>query len=195
MIIFVKSTDDMKKLFFAAFIAMMLSACGRTPEGACVIEGNVSLPEYGMMYLVGFDGTRIDSTSRADDGGFRFVYADSTSMPEVVVLEFRNPSVAADVMYLPVALEPGHVNVTLGEYIGLSGTPLNDEIKEFFDEMQALSDSFETEISTVEGMKAAYSAFYLRKMQENDGNVFGDYLKLAYARELTVEDLEKLLGE
>lgn len=179
----------------AAVAALLLVACGRTPEGACVIEGNVAVPEYEMMYLVDFDGTPIDSTSRAADGAFRFVYADSTAMPKVVVLEFRNPESAADVMYLPVALEPGQVNVAIGEYIGLSGTPLNDEIKLFFDDMQAVSDRFDEEVSTVEDMKKAYSTFYLQKMLDNDENVFGDYLKMAYARELTPEDLATLLGE
>lgn len=153
------------------------------------------MPEYEMMYIVDYDGTQIDSAARASDGGFRFVYADSTAMPKVVVLEFRNPSVAADVMYLPVALEPGRVNVVLGEYIGLSGTPLNDEIKKFFDDMQAVSDRFGEEVSTVEDMKKAYSAFYLDKMQKNEGNAFGEYLKLAYVRELTPEDLSTLVGE
>lgn len=175
--------------------ALCLISCGGTPEGACVIEGNVQMPEYEMMYIVDYDGTQIDSAARASDGGFRFVYADSTAMPKIVVLEFRNPSVAADVMYLPVALQPGRVNVVLGEYVGLSGTPLNDEIKKFFDDMQAVSDRFGEEVSTVEDMKKAYSAFYLQKMLDNDENVFGDYLKMAYARELTSEDLETLLGE
>ena len=173
----------------------ILFSCSSTPKGACVIEGNVAMPEFGMMYLVDYDGTKIDSASREADGSFRFVYADSTVMPKIVVLEFRNPESEADVMYLPVALETGQVDIVLDEYVDLSGTPLNDEIALFFDDLQAVSDGFSAEISTVEEMRKAYSAFYLGKMLENGDNVFGDYLKLAYARELTSEDLAILLGE
>ena len=187
----------MKKFFSylaAAIVALSVFACKSAPEGACVIEGKVLMSEYKTLCLVDFDGTCIGVAEREGDGSFRFVYAD-TLMPKVVVLEFRNPDVPADVMYLPVALEPGEVNVMVGDYVGISGTPLNDEIKTFFDDMQVLADGFAAQVSTVDDMKKAYSAFYLKKMLENDDNVFGDYLKMAYAIQLTSEDLNTLLRE
>ena len=157
-----------------------------------MIEGKVAMAEYETMYLVDYSGNQLDSAARRGDGSFKFVY-DSDSMPKVVVLEFRNPEVSSDVMYLPVALEPGTVQVEIGKYIGLSGTPLNDSIKKFFDEMQDLSDSFETEIATIDTKVKAFSAFYLKKMIENEDHVLGDYFKLAYARELLPADLAILL--
>lgn len=180
-------------ILVAAAVMLCLSACKSTPDGACVIEGKVTVPEYKTLCLVEFDGTELDNTIRRSDGSFKFVCTDPL-MPRVVVLEFRNPDVPSDILYLPVALEPGKVKVALGEYIGLSGTPLNDEIKKFFDDMQVLADSF-AEVSTVDAMKKAYSAFYLKKILENDDNAFGLYLKFAYASELTHEDLQTLMAE
>ena len=85
--------------------------------------------------------------------------------------------------------------MNIGEYIGIWGTPLNYEIKDFFDDLQALTDEYAENVSTVDQMDAAFSSFYLEKMQENSDNVFGVYLKLAYARELLPEHLQILVDE
>ena len=180
----------MKRIVVFALSIIAIVACNGVPKGACVIDGRVDHPEYQKVYLVDLSGNQLDSAIRMNDGCFSFVYDDL--MPRVVVMEFRNEFSVSDVLYLPVALEPGKVNVAIREHIRLSGTPLNNAIKVFFDEMQTLVDGF-AEISTVEAQKNAYSAFYLRKMQENEDNPFGAYLKLAYMNELTHEDLQKLL--
>ncbi|MGM9736624.1 MAG: hypothetical protein ACI3ZL_09465 [Candidatus Cryptobacteroides sp.] len=142
--------------------------------------------------MVDIAGSVIDSTARASDGGFRFIYDKVQEMPQMVVIEFRNPDSPADRMFLPAALEPGKVRVKIDEYIFIGGTPLNGNIKEFLDGLQSVSDGFEAEVSTVDQMKKAYSAYYLKSMQDNSENVFGDYLKLAYGRELVPSDLEIL---
>ena len=176
---------DMKRLFgFVAVAAAVAAFFSCTPKGACVIDGNVSYPQYETIYMVDIAGEVVDSAARASDGDFRFVYDKVDLMPQMVVLEFRNKDVPADRMYLPVALEPGDVKVNIGEYIGIWGTPLNYEVKDFFDDLQALTDEYAENVSTVDQMDAAFSSFYLEKMQENQDNVFGVYLKLAYAREL-----------
>lgn len=182
----------MKRLVVFFLFVITVVACNGLQKGACVIEGRIDDPEYDKMYLVDFSGNQLDSASRKNDGSFRFVYKEL--MPRVVVMEFRSESDETGVLYLPVALESGKVKVALGEYIHLSGSPLNNTIKRFFDEMQALVDGFE-EISTVEAQKNAYSAFYLKKMQENEDNPFGAYLKLAYLNKLTQQDLQTLLAD
>lgn len=186
--IFVKIYDSMKKIIVILFATLAILSCKSRHDETCVIEGQISNPEYQKIYLVDLTGNHLDSVSRRNDGTFRFVY-DGEVMPRIVVMEFKGAS--AEVMYLPVALEPGKVSISLGEYVRLSGTPLNNAIKKFFDEMQTLVDGFE-EISTVEAKENAYSAFYLRKILENDNNPFGDYLKVAYSCELTPEDIQKL---
>ena len=187
---------DMKRLFgFVAVAAAVAAFFSCTPKGACVIDGNVSYPQYETVYMVDIAGEVVDSAARASDGDFRFVYDKVDLMPQMVVLEFRNKDVPADRMYLPVALEPGDVKVNIGEYIGIWGTPLNYEIKDFFDDLQALTDEYAENVSTVDQMDAAFSSFYLEKMQENQDNVFGVYLKLAYARELLPEHLQILVDE
>ena len=186
----------MKRLFaFVAVAAAVASLFACTPKGACVVNGNVSYPQYETIYMVDIAGAVVDSTSRASDGDFRFVYDKAEGMPQIVVLHFRNKDVPSDRMYLPVALEPGQVEVRIGEYIGIWGTPLNYEIKDFFDELQVLTDEYTQNVATIEQMETAYSNFYRTKMQENEDNVFGVYLKLAYGRELLPSDLEILVNE
>ena len=159
-----------------------------------MVNGNVSLSQYKSIYMVDIAGAVVDSASRASDGDFRFVFEKAEAMPKSVVLEFHNPIDKDDCMYLPVALEPGDVEVRIGEYIGIWGTPLNYEIKDFFDGLQALSDEYARNVSTIEQMNDAFSAFYRTKIQENSDNVFGTYLTLAYARNLTQKDREILMN-
>ena len=186
----------MKRLFgFVAVAAAVASLFACTPRGACVINGNVSYPQYETIYMFDLTGEMLDSVSRAKDGAFRMVYEKKENMPQVVLLEFNNPYSPADRMHLPVALEPGEVEVRIGEYIGIWGTPINYEIKDFFDELQVLTDEYRKNVATVDQKAEAFSNFYRTKMQENSDNVFGAYLKLAYARELTPEDLDIILKE
>ena len=184
----------MKRIF--GFLAMAVAAAALfscSPKGACVINGNVSYPQYETIYMVDIAGAVMDSVSRSSDGDFRFVYDKAESMPQIVVLQFHNPADQADRMYLPVALEPGEVEVNIGDYVGLRGTPLNYEIKDFFDDLQALADSYAQNVATVASMEEAYSNFYRTKIQENSDNVFGAYLTLAYGRELLPSDLKILM--
>ena len=187
---------DMKRLFgFVAVAAAVAALFSCTPKGACVINGNVSYPQYDNIYMVGMSGAVVDSASRASDGDFRFVYDKVDEMPQMVVLEFHNPDSPSDRMFLPVALEAGQVEVRIGEYIGIWGTPLNYEIKDFFDGLQALRDEYEQNVATVDQMEAAFSAFYRTRIQANKDNVLGAYLTLAYGRELLPEDLQILMNE
>lgn len=186
----------MKKIFgFLAMAAAAAALFSCSPKGACVINGNVSYPQYETIYMFDLTGEMVDSVSRAEDGTFRMVYDKKENMPQIVMIQFRNKDVSYDRMYLPVALEPGQVEVRINDYINLSGTPLNNEIKDFFDELQELSDSYTQNVATVTSMEVAYSNFYRTKIQENSDNVFGAYLTLAYGRELLPSDLEILKKE
>ncbi len=176
-----------------ATAAVALFSC--SPKGTCVINGNIIYPQYETIYMVDIAGAVVDSVSRSSDGDFRFVYDKAESMPQIVMLQFCNKNVASDRMYLPVALEPGQVEVRVDDYFSLGGTPLNDEIKDFFDELQALTDSYTQNVATINSMEVAYSNFYRTKIQENSDNVFGAYLTLSYGRELLPSDLEILMKE
>lgn len=186
----------MKRIFgFLAMAAAAAALFSCSPKGACIINGNITHPQYETIYMVDIAGAVVDSVSRSSDGDFRFVYDKAESMPQIVMIQFRNKDVSYDRMYLPVALEPGQVEVRINDYINLSGTPLNNEIKDFFDELQELSDSYTQNVATVTSMEVAYSNFYRTKIQENSDNVFGAYLTLAYGRELLPSDLEILKKE
>lgn len=186
----------MKRLIgFVAVAAAVASLFACSPKGACVITGNVSYPQYETIYMFDLTGEMVDSVSRAEDGTFRMVYDKQGNMPQMVLLEFNNPYSPADRMHLPVALEPGKVEVALDVYIRTGGTPLNDKVMDFYDGLQALSDEFRQNVATVDQKKATYSAFYRDRIRENSDNVFGMYLSMAYGRELLPEDLEILMKE
>ena len=186
----------MKSIFgFLAMAAAAAALFSCSPKGTCVINGNITHPQYETIYMVDIAGAVVDTASRASGGDFRFVYDKAESMPQIVMIQFRNKDVSYDRRYLPVDLEPGQVEVRIDEYINLSGTPLNNEIKDFFDELQELSDSYTQNVATVTSMEVAYSNFYRTKIQENSDNVFGAYLTLAYGRELLPSDLEILKNE
>lgn len=186
----------MKRLFgYVAVAAAVASLFACSPKGKCVISGVVTYPQYETIYMFDLTGEMVDSVSRAEDGTFRMVYDKKENMPQVVLLEFNNPYSPADRMHLPVALEPGKVEVNVGMYIKTGGTPLNDEIMDFFDGLQALQDEYRQNVATVDQKLAAYSAFYRDVMRENSDNVFGAYVTLAYGRELLPEDLELLMKE
>lgn len=186
----------MKRLFgYLAVAAAVASLFACSPKGACVITGRVSYPQYETIYMFDLAGEMVDSVARSEDGTFRMVYDKQENMPQMVLIEFNNPYSPADRMHLPVALEPGRVEVALDVYIKTGGTPLNDEIMDFFDGLQALSDEFSQNIATVDQKKAAYSAFFRDRIRENSDNVFGVYLSMAYGRELLPEDLEILTKE
>ena len=184
----------MKRVLILLFSMTLLLACNYANEKTCFIDGNISLEEYSNMYLVDYNGNLLDSTFRSSDGSFSFKYTGK-DMPRIVVLELRNPRLIKDVVYLPVALESGCVRITIGSRLHMSGTKLNNKIMNFFDGLQQIGDEIQFNVATLDECKRIYSAFYLQKIQENEKNAFGDYLKLAYARELTPEDLEALVDD
>jgi len=78
---------DMKRLFgFVAVAAAVAAFFSCTPKGACVIDGNVSYPQYETIYMVDIAGEVVDSAARASDGDFRFVYDKVDLMPQMVKL-------------------------------------------------------------------------------------------------------------
>ena len=121
----------------AAVLTLLSGACGtqNTPKG-CTLTGHVSMPEYDMAYLADLDRHRVDSTA-LDGGDFRFAVADSVSRPYALLLQLVDREEPLNQMDLPVMVENGEVRIALGEYIRITGTPLNDAV------------SFTSEVATV----------------------------------------------
>ena len=96
---------------------------------------------------------------------------------------------STDQLDMPVAIENGTIKVELGEYIKLSGTPLNTRIKEFLDALQHCKDGVvsKTDI-TPEEISEIFSQFYKQQILSNKDNAVGEYIYRNYSVHLNTDD-------
>lgn len=173
----------------AAALTLLSGACGtqNTPKG-CTLTGHVSMPEYDMAYLADLDRHRVDSTA-LDGGDFRFSVADSVSRPYVMLLQLVDREEPLNQMDLPVMVENGTIQVGLGEYIHISGTPLNERVQDFLNALQACKDNLSARKGvTVEQIQSTFSGFYKEQILLNKDNVLGGYILRDYGVHLNAAD-------
>ena len=173
----------------AAALTLLLGACGtqNTPQG-CILTGHVSMPEYDMAYLADLDRHRTDSTA-LEGGDFHFAVADSVSQPYAMLLQLVDREEPLNQMDLPVMVENGTIQVGLGEYIHISGTPLNDRVQDFLNALQACKDNLSARKGvTVEQIQSTFSGFYKEQILLNKDNVLGGYILRDYGVHLNAAD-------
>lgn len=173
----------------AAALTFLLGACGtqNTPRG-CTLTGHISMPEYDMAYLADLDRHRTDSTS-LDNGDFHFAVADSVSQPYAMLLQLVDREEPLNQMDLPVMVENGTIQVNLGEYIHITGTPLNDRVQHFLNALQACKDKVAAQKDiTVEQVRSTFSGFYKEQILLNKDNVLGGYILRDYGVHLNAAD-------
>ena len=173
----------------AAALTLLSGACGtqNTPKG-CTLTGHVSMPEYDMAYLADLDRHRVDSTA-LNGGDFRFAVADSVSRPYALLLQLVDREEPLNQMDLPVMVENGTIQVDLGEYIHISGTPLNDRVQDFLNALQACKDNLSARKGvTVEQIQSTFSGFYKEQILLNKDNVLGGYSLRDYGVHLNAAD-------
>ena len=92
-------------------------------------------------------------------------------------------------MDLPVMVENGTIQVGLGEYIHISGTPLNDRVQDFLNALQACKDNLSARKGvTVEQIQSTFSGFYKEQILLNKDNVLGGYILRDYGVHLNAAD-------
>lgn len=181
----------LKRIFFLFFSVAVLYSCGPSAtSGGCTLKGHISLPEYDMAYLCDTGRHPIDSFTIVD-GKFEFAVADSVSQPYALLLQFVDREDSLNRMDMPVMVENGEVRIALGEYIRITGTPLNDAVQHFFDGMQACKDRVmaQTDI-TVDEIRNAFSGFYREQILLNRDNALGSYIYREYFSRLLPSDRE-----
>lgn len=177
----------------AAALTLLSGACGtqNTPKG-CTLTGHVSMPEYDMAYLADLDRHRVDSTA-LNGGDFRFAVADSVSRPYALLLQLVDREEPLNQMDLPVMVENGTIQVDLGEYIHITGTPLNDRVQHFLNALQACKDKLAAQKDvTVEQIQTTFSGFYKEQILLNKDNVLGGYILRDYGVHLQAADREQV---
>ena len=94
-----------------------------------------------------------------------------------------------DMLDMPVAIENGTVRVELAEYIKLSGTPLNNQIKGFLDALQNCKDGTSAKQAiTSEEVVEIFSQFYKQQILSNKDNAVGKYIYQNYGIHLNADD-------
>lgn len=174
-------------------LLMALAACSDTSvRPGCRIKGESSFKEYKTVYLVAPAGNRIDSC-QVQDGKFYLETADTISSPYVATIQMTAEEDSTDQLIMPVAIENGTVKVGLGEYIQLSGTPLNARLKEFLDALQHCKDGVETnEGITAEEVSSIFSEFYKQQILSNKDNAIGQFIYACYGTHLNAADKEQI---
>ena len=173
------------------FVVLLMgaSACtGNAGKPECIVEGDLSFDEYKTVYLTARQGNPAD-TCEVDNGRFRFVRPTDTGEPYVAVLQMVAAQDSTDRLDMPVAIENGTVRVGIGEYIQLSGTPLNKRIKEFLDALQHCKDGLGSKPgTTVEEIRGIFSEFYRQQILSNKDNAVGEYIYRNYGVHLNADD-------
>lgn len=115
-------------LWMAAF-AWLAAACSN--PGEAVIYGKVTEPWDGKeisLTINGNSGARSLETTTIEDGKFKFKMEPDTPFVATLRMEMDD---APFLYLLPVAVEPGRIEVLLGRETMVSGTPLNEKLQQF----------------------------------------------------------------
>lgn len=178
-------------LLVAAFTACGSGASNK-PE--CTVTIVSPGEEYAQAVLYDVDNRVLDSVVFSNNEAV-MVRRDTSEMPYLGFLRFYNPADSLDFIELPMAVERGDVNIDLSHGIGLSGTPLNERVHGFLIARARLNSQFDIENDTsvtVEGLRKAFSQFYVEQINANRDNVLGDFLRESYGIHVLPADRPKL---
>lgn len=179
-----------------ATMAIWFTACSGTPTGpGCRIKGEISLERYNTVYLLNSSGNRIDS-SEVKDGQFYLEENSNIVDPYVATIQIMTEQDSTDQLNMPIAIENGTIEVGIGEYIKLSGTPLNDQVKEFLDALQHCKDGvIAKKDATPEEISEIFSQFYKQQILSNKDNAVGRYIYDNYGVHLSATDKEQVKAQ
>lgn len=187
-----------KNILLLPLAAALIILCGcssHTTKTGCHIEGNISLEGYKNIYLADDAGKLIDSCL-INNGQFHLADTRNIERPYVATMQVMAEKDPADQLFMPVAIENGTVKVELAEYIQLSGTPLNKQVKAFLDDLQHCKDGVAAQKGiTAEKVAEIFSQFYRQQILSYKGNAVGRYIYKSYGNHLNAADLEQVKAE
>ena len=172
--------------FFALLTPVLFfTACSQ--QQGCLLNGHTMFGEYRKALLLKADGTVVDSMELTD-GAFSFRQNNTVPSAMLVRLQLEKDD-PIERLEMPFFTENGVVRMEIGEYIDISGTPLNNALNQFFDLLQQTKDALNAkEGVTVKEIKSTYSTFYKQQILFNRDNALGHYIYQAYSVNLTAED-------
>lgn len=177
-------------------LLLLLLVCGwivescskqQNTQSRCAVEMKIEYPEYTQGYLKSVDGKCLDSLT-VTNGHLNLERTDSLSMPYVAFINLKNPADSIDWIEMPFVVEGGKVNIEIGKYISTSGTPLNQRMQEFLNDLQAARSSLDNKSLSIEEINRIFSEFYKQQILSNKNNVLGQYIYKSYGVHLNDAD-------
>lgn len=176
-------------LGFSGLLACWLMACSGYEGWA--LEGKCSLPRFSSVLLLSGEGEVVDSVA-IRDGRFSLELPEKADEARAATARLLNADDADDYLDMPVMIERGKVSLSIGEYIRIGGTPLNEALQEFLDGLQACKDSCLRQTGLEEEEIARiFSDFYLRQIAAHRHDALGAYIFRSYGTHLSKEDFRK----
>lgn len=171
----------------------VVAGCGeqRKKQSSCTVEMKIEYPEYTWGYLKNIDEKCLDSLT-VTDGRVAFERKDTFLMPYVAFIKLNNPKDSIDWLEMPLVVEGGKINIEIGEYISIGGTPLNLQLQKFLDDLQATRSSVDEKELSMEEIKEIFSEFYRQQILGNKNNVLGRYIFKKYGIHLNDEDRKRV---
>lgn len=166
---------------------IMESCSKQQTQSRCIVEMKIEYPEYTQGYLKKLDGKQLDSLI-VINGHLRLERTDTLLMPYVAFISLKNPIDSIDRIGIPFVVEGGKVNIEIGEYINISGTPLNQRLQDYLNDLQALRSSLDEKTLSIKETNRIFSEFYRQQILSNKNNVLGQYIYKSYGVHLNDTD-------
>ena len=168
------------KLIFGALAIVVCCLVARCTQQGWSLRGHTAFNEYTYALLLDEDGHRVDSVAICK-GDFAISLADNAGNPRIMTVRLMNARGADNSFDMPVVVENGTVNLSIGDYVLVGGTTLNDDLQEFFNDLQACQDKCLRTVGMSEPeITGTFSAFYLQQITLHRNDVLGPYIYRNY---------------
>lgn len=170
------------------FGLLLLGGCGSSmKDQSYTLQGTLTDSgfEGRTVFLKdGVKGTIVYDSAQVSHGKFVFTGRQDTIVVRELYVQ-QNDSDAYP-LTIPVVLEPGEIQVTLGDIVAVKNTPLNNTLMEFLlakDQFMA-KDFSDKEVADV---KKEFSELLVAWIAQNVDNAVGKYIYEAYSNKLDAE--------
>lgn len=174
----------MKKQFqflYLSFLILILGAC--TSFKGYQIKGTATLPAFEgkTVYLKdAYNNVAYDST-QITKGQFSFADTTVVTDPQVRILSIHTNDTGLEYR-LPVVLENGVIEATIGNIVSTGGTSLNDDMQDFLLAIDAYSATCTDK--SVEQIKSGFTELLKQYIEKNKDNIISIYIPKAYQEAL-----------
>ncbi len=175
----------MNKIFFAALAALALASCsGEKPNpNAYTINGTVQNAEGLTVLLKQYNETL--ATDTVKNGTFTFTGIAET--PKTATI-FITRQLSSDLF-----LEPGVINMNIDEDKA-TGTPLNDEMCQLNDQLNAITANFENAGANIDSIMGLYNKQITEFSNKHAGDALGLSCFTALAQQMPKAQIDSVVA-